>query len=35
MLLTGIGGSLLGAYLTRHNPPEPESHRDDVVREVA
>ena len=35
VLLTGIAGSLLGAYLTRHNPPAPESHRDDAVREVA
>ena len=33
--LTGIAGSLLGAYLTRNNPPAPESHPDDAVREVA
>ena len=35
VLLTGVAGSLLGAYLTRNNPPAPETHRDDVVREVA
>ena len=34
VLLTGIAGSALGAYLTRHDPP-PESHPDDAVREVA
>jgi hypothetical protein len=35
VLLTGICGSLLGAFLTRNNPPAPETHREDVVREVA
>ena len=35
VLVTGIAGSLLGASLTRNNPPPPERHPDDAVREVA
>ena len=35
LLVTGIAGSLLGASLTRNNPPAPERHPDDAVREVA
>jgi len=35
VLVTGIGGSLLGAYLTRGDAPGPESHPDHGVREIA
>ena len=35
ILLTGIGGSLLGAYLTRGTPPDRTIHADDAAREVA
>lgn len=35
ILLTGIGGSLLGAFLTRSGPTDRELHLDDAVREVA
>lgn len=35
VLITGVVGSLLGAYLTRHNPPPTETHPNDAVREVA
>ena len=35
ILLTGIGGSLLGAYLTRGAPPDRTIHLDDAAREVA
>jgi 4-azaleucine resistance transporter AzlC len=35
ILATGIGGSLLGAFLTRHSPPDRSLHRDDAAREVA
>lgn len=35
ILLTGIGGSLLGAFLTRRSPPDRTIHTDDAAREVA
>jgi 4-azaleucine resistance transporter AzlC len=35
ILLTGIGGSLLGAFLTRGDPPDRAIHPDDAAREVA
>lgn len=35
ILLTGIGGSLLGAFLTRGTPPDRTIHPDDAAREVA
>jgi 4-azaleucine resistance transporter AzlC len=35
ILLTGIGGSLLGAFLTRRTPPDRAIHVDDAAREVA
>ncbi len=35
ILLTGIGGSLLGAFLTRNTPPDRTIHPDDAAREVA
>jgi 4-azaleucine resistance transporter AzlC len=35
VLVTGIGGSLLGAYLTRTKPPDRSIHVDDAAREVA
>ena len=35
ILLTGIGGSLLGAFLTRGTPADRSIHPDDAVREVA
>jgi len=35
ILLTGIGGSLLGAYLTRGTPPDRTIRADDAAREVA
>ena len=35
ILLTGIGGSLLGAYLTRGTVPDRTIHPDDAAREVA
>jgi 4-azaleucine resistance transporter AzlC len=35
ILLTGIGGSLLGAFLTRGTPPDRAIHVDDAAREVA
>ena len=35
ILATGIGGSLLGAYLTRNSPPDRSLHPDDAAREVA
>lgn len=35
ILLTGIGGSLLGAFLTRGASPDRTIHADDAVREVA
>lgn len=35
ILLTGIGGSLLGAFLTRGTPADRTIHPDDAAREVA
>jgi len=35
ILVTGIGGSLLGAYLTRNSPPDRTVRPDDAAREVA
>ena len=35
ILHTGVGGSLLGAYLTRGTPVDREVHLDDAAREVA
>jgi 4-azaleucine resistance transporter AzlC len=35
ILLTGIGGSLLGAFLTRGTPADRSIHPDDAAREVA
>jgi 4-azaleucine resistance transporter AzlC len=35
ILLTGIGGSLLGAFLTRGTPADRTVHPDDAAREVA
>ena len=35
ILLTGIGGSLLGAVLTRGTPADRSIHPDDAAREVA
>jgi len=35
VLAAGVGGSLLGAWLTRHSPPDTELHLDDAAREVA
>lgn len=35
ILVTGVGGSLLGAFLTRHRPPDRTIHADDAAREVA
>jgi len=35
ILLTGIGGSLLGAFLTRGTPADRAIHPDDAAREVA
>ncbi len=35
ILLTGIAGSLLGAYLTRAAPPDPTIQPEDAAREVA
>jgi 4-azaleucine resistance transporter AzlC len=35
ILVTGIGGSLLGAYLTRNRPLDRTVHPDDAAREVA
>jgi 4-azaleucine resistance transporter AzlC len=35
VLVTGVGGSLLGAYLTRAKPPDRSVHVDDAAREVA
>ena len=35
ILLTGIGGSLLGAFLTRGTPPDRSIHQEDAIREVA
>ena len=33
--LTGVGGSLLGAYLTRGTPPDRTIDLEDAAREVA
>ena len=35
ILLTGLGGSLLGAFLTRGTPADRTIHPDDAAREVA
>lgn len=35
VLVAGVGGSLLGAWLTRHSPPDTAFHLDDAAREVA
>jgi 4-azaleucine resistance transporter AzlC len=35
ILFTGIGGSLLGAFVTRGTPPDRTIHADDAAREVA
>jgi 4-azaleucine resistance transporter AzlC len=35
ILLTGVGGSLLGAFLTRGTPADRTVHPDDAAREVA
>jgi 4-azaleucine resistance transporter AzlC len=35
ILLTGVGGSLLGAFLTRGSEPDRAIHADDAAREVA
>jgi len=35
ILLTGVGGSLLGAFLTRHTPPDRTIDARDAAREVA
>ena len=35
VLVTGVGGSLLGAFLTRNSPPDRTLHPDDAAREVA
>jgi len=35
ILLTGVAGSLLGAYLSRSEPPDASIQLDDAVREVA
>lgn len=35
ILLTGVGGSLLGAWLTRGRPPDTAFNADDAAREVA
>ena len=35
ILLTGIGGSLLGAFLTRHQPPDRSIDPEEAAREVA
>lgn len=35
ILLTGVGGSLLGAWLTRGRPLDTSFHADDAAREVA
>src|SRR4029079_6793067 len=35
VLVAGTAGTLLGPSLTRNNPPPPERHPDDAVREVA
>jgi 4-azaleucine resistance transporter AzlC len=35
ILVTGIGGSLLGAFLTRSSPLDRTVHPDDAAREVA
>ncbi len=35
ILVTGVAGSLLGAWLTRGAPPDRTVHADDAVREVA
>ena len=35
ILVAGVGGSLLGAWLTRNTPPDAEFHLDDAARDVA
>ena len=35
ILVTGIAGSALGAWLSRHRPPDASFHPDDAAREVA
>ena len=35
VLVAGVGGSVLGAWLTRHSPPDTAFHLDDAAREVA
>jgi 4-azaleucine resistance transporter AzlC len=35
ILVAGVGGSLLGAWLTRNNPPETALDLDDAARDVA
>jgi 4-azaleucine resistance transporter AzlC len=35
VLVAGVGGSLLGAWLTRRSPPDTAFHLDDAAREVA
>ena len=35
ILITGVAGSLLGAWLTRHRPPDVAFRPDDAAREVA
>jgi len=35
ILVTGVAGSLLGAWLTRTRPPDTAFHADDAAREVA
>lgn len=35
ILVTGVAGSLLGAFLTRNTPADRTIHHDDAVREVA
>ena len=35
ILVAGVGGSLLGAALTRDTPPDPDVRLDDATREVA
>jgi len=35
ILVTGVLGSLLGAWLTRRRPPDESFHADDAAREVA
>lgn len=35
ILVTGVLGSLLGAWVTRHRPPDATFHADDAAREVA